>query len=124
MQQWTTLIDKAESISGGQTALARRLGVAKTQVNDAKHGRRKLNADRVAVMAEILGIPAAEVWLAQEDYRNPFRVIETATIAVLSALFLFTLPSESRASARVSDESSEIVHVTVEATATYIVRHI
>ena len=101
MEQWVSLIDKAAKLSGSQTALAERMGMVRTQISDAKHGRLKLNPERIAKLAEIVGIPAAEVWLAQEDYRNPFRVVETAAVAILAALFLFTLPSESRASARV-----------------------
>lgn len=111
MQQWTTLIDKAEQICGGQKALAARLGVANTQVSDAKHGRRKFNDDRVAVLAEIVGVPASDVWLAQEDFRNPFRVVETAVIAILTAVFLLTLPSESQASARVYSASAAQAHI-------------
>lgn len=114
MQRWESLIDKGAELSGGQNALGRRLGIGASQMSSAKTGRLRLTKTQLAALAEIVGVPAADVWLAQEDYRNPFRVIETAAIAILSVLFLFTLPSESRASARVSAESPAIAHTVSE----------
>ncbi|MDL2337081.1 MAG: hypothetical protein QFE16_04490 [Pseudomonadota bacterium] len=105
MQRWETLIDEASRTVGNQSTLAKRLGIARENMSQARHGKRRLTTDQVAQIAEIVGVPAAEVWLAQEDYRNPFRVIETALIAGMSALFLFALPSDSRAAARTYDDS-------------------
>ncbi len=110
MQRWEVLIDKAAAACGGPTGLGRKLGISPQQTNDARRGRKRFTTAQVAAIAEIVGVPAAEVWLAQEDYRNPFRVIETAAIAVLSALSLFTLPSESQAAARLSEKSAVIDH--------------
>lgn len=114
MQRWEILIDAASKTCGSQNKLAATLGITGPNMSQARNGRRRLTTDQVARMAEIVGVPAAEVWLAQEDYRNPFRVIETAAVAILSVLFLFTLPSESRASARVSDAVAGIDHTISE----------
>lgn len=114
MTKWEALIDEAAEKCGGQNALGRRLGIPASRMSDARHGRKRLNREHVAEVASILNISAADLWLAQEDLKNPFRVVETALVALMSALFLFTLPSESRASARVSAESPGIAHAVSE----------
>lgn len=115
MEQWQLLIDRAASLCGSQNKLAARLNLTSANMSSARNCRRRLSTDQLEALAEILRTDPAEIWLAQEAARNPFRqsaagALATVLIAIVSMALAFALPSESQALARLSARSAVIVH--------------
>lgn len=87
-------------------------GVSAARVSDWKHGRRSPTTAQAKVLAIVTGEPfgpmAEEIAMreATPKQREFFRAMTPAAIAVLSVLVLFTLPSESQASARAAGTPS------------------
>lgn len=103
MQQasWIALIDAAADLCGGTSALARRLKISPNSLSDSKAGRRPLPAEKIAELAEMLGVNPAEAWelchRAQLDRRNPFRRA-VAAIVVAAATLPGLAPKDAAAS--------------------------
>lgn len=75
MTSTKVLIDKAIEICGGQSELAKRLGVARQDVYQWKEGTRPLSPETVALLGDVLELPGEEVqrlaaWAVIENAKN------------------------------------------------------
>lgn len=97
-------IDTAAQMCGGQNALGRQIGCPSSHLSESKHGKRRLNEEQIAALAQVLGTDAAELWELQElanmPRRNPFKHTLSKSLAAfflvnLSACSIGNFPSGS-----------------------------
>lgn len=60
MQELITLIDKASQLCGGDTALAKRIGVHQPDISAMRHGKRSISPATAAELADMIGEDARE----------------------------------------------------------------
>lgn len=97
MDSLIRVIDKAAEICGGKNELARRIGMTPGNLSAAKTGKKALPAEHVAAIAQIVNIPAAELWLIAQDARNPFRARELAGIGIAAVILSACFSGNSEA---------------------------
>lgn len=97
MQTLENVIDKGAHICGGQNELARRLGMTSGNLSAAKAGKRPIPDDKVAALAQIVGMKTDELWLIAQDARNPFRHAIAACIAGAMCVILSVGPTDAKA---------------------------
>lgn len=111
MQSWQTLIDTASKLCGSQNELARRLDCQSGQLSQVRRGKTTISQQKLAVLAEILGVDPHELWEAQEvaniPRRNPFpRRAGTVAVALIAVILSTLWPADSSMAARLSARSA------------------
>lgn len=96
------VIAKASEMCGSQNELGRRIGISSANLTSMKKGRQPMPKEKVAAVAAVVDMPAADLWLIAQDARNPFKasapgVLSVMVSAVLAGVLSLTPFSESRA---------------------------
>jgi hypothetical protein len=99
---WEAAIDNGAELCGGQNALARHLGMKPSNLSAAKHGKAKMPRDKVAALADLIGMDRAAVWTLMLEAHNPFRVSAAGALAgwflMVLAVILSGAPEPAKAS--------------------------
>ena len=104
MTIWKGLIDIAAEKCGGQNSLARRLGISSGNLSAAKIGIRPLAKEHIQELATILEEEPAQIWLAAQDARNPFRQGQNMAIFLGFAVILALGQNDANA-----DEQDDLI---------------
>jgi hypothetical protein len=95
------VIDSAAEKCGGQNALARHLSITSGWLSAARHGKKPLPKEKLAVLACLVDMDPAQLWELQEvanlPRRNPFLHTAGAVLSLFVCVVLSLTGNEANA---------------------------
>lgn len=103
MKNMKSLIDSASEICGGDSALAKRMGVAQSVISDLRHDRRTITPETAAELADIAGVDALQAMADAVIARNKGtrregvlrEILGKALVAGVAGVLVFSYSSDS-----------------------------
>lgn len=121
MQDKKTLIDKASEVCGGDSALARRMGISRALVSLMRSGGRKITPETAAELADIAGDDAREAAIAAilEGAKGTRResvlrdILGKALAACVAAVLVFSYSDASNSATETIAKTGDSVYFAI-----------